>query len=223
MKAFLIIPAYNEARSIGDVITSCRQAGYSQIIVVDDGSQDKTAEKAREQGALVVRHHINRGAGAATQTGLEAAKLLGAEVVVTLDGDGQHQAKDIARLLQGVTSREADLVIGSRFLEKNRIPFLRRVFNLLANVITFLLSGIFLTDSQSGMKAFGKKALANIYVTANGFEFSSEIIREAKYYGLTTKEVPISVLYTPYSLAKGQNFATGLTTVFKLIVRALMR
>jgi hypothetical protein len=121
-------------------------------------------------------------------------------------------------------TRESDIVIGSRFLNHgNSVPAMRRVFNRIANIITFFLAGIMLTDSQSGLKAFSRKALETIKMSANGFEFSSEIIREAHYYQLSITEVPVSVVYTPYSLSKGQNLSTGLTTVFRLIIRTLMR
>ena len=93
----------------------------------------------------------------------------------------------------------------------------------IANIITFVLAGVYLTDTQSGLKALSRKALEKICITANGYEFCSEIIREAKYYKLDIIEIPVSVIYTPYSLSKGQNLSTGLTTVFKLIVRTLMR
>jgi glycosyltransferase involved in cell wall biosynthesis len=224
MKVFIVIPAYNEEEHIGDVLTACQHEGFADIIVVNDGSDDRTGEIAMQQGAIVVEHYINRGVGAATQTGIEAAKLLGADIVITMDADGQHSPKDISTILHPIMDQTADIVIGSRFLEKNNtIPLLRRFFNFLANIITMLLAGKYLTDSQSGMKGLGKKALENIYIAANGYEFSSEIIREASFIKLRIREVPVSVLYTEYSLSKGQNLATGIITIFKLIIRSLMR
>jgi glycosyltransferase involved in cell wall biosynthesis len=224
MKIIIIIPAYNEEKNIRDIIVSCKLLGYNNIIVIDDGSNDKTAQIAREAGADVLSHMVNRGPGAATQTGLDAAKLLGADVAVTLDADGQHNLSDIKLLIDTLVNQKKDLVIGSRFLDnRNHIPLLRRLFNYIANIITFCLAGVYLTDTQSGLKALSRKALEKICITANGYEFCSEIIREAKYYKLDIIEIPVSVIYTPYSLSKGQNLSTGLTTVFKLIVRTLMR
>jgi glycosyltransferase involved in cell wall biosynthesis len=224
MKVVIIIPAYNEENNIKTIVNACQLLGYSHIIVVDDGSSDNTAAIAREAGADVVSHIINRGAGAATQTGLEAARLLDADVAVTIDADNQHKPQDIKSLINALAAKRCDVVIGSRFMSReNKVPLIRRLFNRIANIITYFLAGVMLTDSQSGLKAFSRKALETINITSNGFEFSSEIIREAHYYQLTITEVPVSVVYTPYSLSKGQNLSTGLATVFRLIIRTLMR
>jgi UDP-N-acetylglucosamine---dolichyl-phosphate N-acetylglucosaminyltransferase len=224
MKTVIVIPAYNEEENIRSLLASCQLLGYNNIIVVDDGSTDKTALIARGAGVVVVSHVINRGVGAATQTGLEAARIMGAEIAVTIDADGQHQAKDIKNIENALISFKRDIVIGSRFLHhENDIPRMRRIFNTIANIITFFLAGRYLTDTQSGLKAFSQTALECIQITANGFEFSSEIIREAQHFRLNIAEISASVVYTPYSLSKGQNLATGISTIFKLIIRALMR
>ena len=224
MKIVVIIPAYNEEKSIKSIVNSCQLLGFNDIIVADDGSTDATGRVAREAGATVVSHIINRGVGAATQTGLQAARLLGADAAVTIDADGQHTPRDIKKLINTLMATKSDIVIGSRFMNhENRIPVVRRVFNRIANIITFFLAGVMLTDSQSGLKAFSRKALETIRISTNGFEFSSEIVREAHYYQLAIKEVPVSVIYTAYSLSKGQNLSTGLTTIFRLIIRTLMR
>jgi glycosyltransferase involved in cell wall biosynthesis len=224
MKTVIVIPSYNEEHTIGHVISACRGEGFANILAVDDGSTDSTADMARAAGAVVVSHPVNRGAGAATQTGFAAALMMGADVVVTIDADGQHDPKDIERLLQQLRTRGTDIVIGSRFMRSgNRIPLMRRMFNITANCITFLLSGSYFSDTQSGLKAFSKKALACIHITSSGFEFSSEIIREARQFKLHIEEIPVGVIYSTYSLSKGQNLATGLSTVFKLVIRSLMR
>lgn len=224
MQIVIVIPAYNEENYIPDVIAACQAEGYHNIIVVDDGSSDQTASIARQAGSMVVCHIINRGVGAATQTGLQAARCLGADIAVTMDADGQHLARDIKKLIEDQLTRKSDITIGSRFLNKsNHIPVSRRLYNNIGNLITFFLSGIFLTDTQSGMKAFSKKALENINITSDGFEFSSEIIREARHFQFSIREVPISVVYTTYSLTKGQDLSLGIATVFKLVIRSLMR
>jgi len=224
MKVVIIIPAYNEEKNIKAIVNASQMLGYYDIIVVDDGSTDNTARIVREAGATVVSHIINRGVGAATQTGLQAARLLGADVAVTIDADDQHKPQDIKKLIDILVTKGSDIVIGSRFLNhENSVPVLRKVFNRIANIITFFLAGVMLTDSQSGLKAFSRKALETINISSNGFEFSSEIIREAHYSQLSITEVPVSVVYTPYSLSKGQNLSTGLATVFRLIIRTLMR
>jgi glycosyltransferase involved in cell wall biosynthesis len=224
MKVVIIIPAYNEEKNIKSIINACQLLGYSHIVVVDDGSTDNTAAIAREAGAVVVSHILNRGAGAATQTGLQAARLLNADVAVTIDADEQHKPQDIKSLINVLVAEKSDVVIGSRFMNhENRVPLVRRLFNRIANIVTYFLSGIMLTDSQSGLKAFSRKALETINISSSGFEFSSEIIRETDHYKLSITEVPVSVVYTPYSLSKGQNLSTGLATVFRLIIRTLMR
>ncbi len=220
----VIIPAYNEEASVAAVVRSCIAAGFPDIIVVDDGSSDATAEEAREAGARVVRHPINRGAGAATETGLELARRLGMQHVVITDADGQHDAGDLSRLLSAVQGKGADIAIGSRFLHaENRIPFLRRAFNAVANLITFVLTGIRTSDSQSGMKALGPRALEKIRIRTDGFEFCTEIFQEIGYHRLRFVEVPVTVRYDKASMRKGQNFSTGLSTVAKLFLRSLMR
>jgi glycosyltransferase involved in cell wall biosynthesis len=224
MKTVILIPAYNEELHIKDIIISCNILGYNNVIVIDDGSNDNTAPNARAAGAIVLSHVINRGPGAATQTGLEAAKFLGADIAVTLDADGQHHAKDIRNLIDAITVQKKDVAIGSRFLNNdNKIPLLRKIFNKTANLIIFFLTGIYLTDTQSGFKAFSKSALDKLYITSSGYEFSSEIIRQSKHHHLQITEIPISVNYTPYSLSKGQNLSTGLNTIYKMMVRLLIK
>lgn len=221
----VVIPAYNEETTIASVIRSCIESGFSTVIVVDDGSSDATASLSQAAGARVIRHLVNRGAGAATETGLEAARRLGMRYVVITDADGQHDAGDIVRLLSAVQEhQEIDIAIGSRFIHPgNRIPLLRRAFNTVANVITFLLTGLRTSDSQSGMKAFGPRALEKIRIRTDGFEFCTEIFQEIGYHGLRFAEVPITVRYDEASMRKGQNFSTGLSTVAKLLLRSLMR
>ena len=221
---WIVMPAYNEEASIGSVIASCRNEGYDNIIVVDDGSSDKTRSIAQQAGAFVVSHPINRGVGAATQTGLETARLFGASTVVTMDADGQHDPRDIQKLLEVLRTSRSDIVIGSRFLGGgNAIPLSRRLFNAVANMITLLLTGRYYSDSQSGLKAFSENALSKITITANGYEFSSEIFREARHFRLKVTETPVSVVYSDYSLTKGQHLAAGMSTVVKLMIRSVMR
>ena len=119
MKTIIILSAYNEEKQVGKVISSCRNEGYEDVIVVNDGSTDNTVNAARNAGAAVISHMINRGAGAATQTGLEAARMMGADIAVTMDADGQHQACDIKNLVECLIKQKTDIVIGSRFLKKD--------------------------------------------------------------------------------------------------------
>lgn len=222
MKLIAVIPAYDEERTIADVVA--RSMGFcSSVVVVDDGSSDSTVERARKAGAVVVRHQVNRGAGAATVTGLRAAAALGARAVVTLDADGQHDPAEISKVVQPIIDGQADVVIGARLLSRQEMPRLTRVFNSVANIVTYLLSGIWCSDSQSGFRAYSAKAVARIQLRSSGFEICSEISREVARCGFRMVEVPVSAIYPPNSSHKGQNYSTGMETVFRLIVRSLMR
>ncbi|KKQ72094.1 MAG: family 2 glycosyl transferase [Candidatus Peregrinibacteria bacterium GW2011_GWC2_39_14] len=223
MKTFIVIPAYNEAKIVSCAVHDLKIHGYRDIVVVDDGSSDKTFEEAERAGAVAIKHVINCGVGAATQTGIDFALKNGADAIVTFDADCQHSADDIEGLIEPILKRKYDVVIGSRFLNKQKIPFSRRVFNKIGNFLTYLISGIYSTDSQSGIKVFSREAAKKIRITANRFEYCSEIFREIKETRLSFIEVPVKVSYTAYTKLKGQNFAHGLETGFKLIVRSLMR
>ncbi len=218
----VVMPAYNEASHIGALVHKL-VANKKVVVVVDDGSSDGTCAIAHQAGAHVLRHLVNCGPGAATQTGLEYAYKLGATYVVTCDADGQHEVGDIDKLLTYIQATKKDVIFGSRFLQENSVPVLRRLANTVANIVTFLLSGIFLSDSQSGLKVFTRTALEKIRITANGFEFCTEIVREVADGNLTYAEYPIRVYYSADTLAKGQNLSTGLVTVCKLVIRSLMR
>jgi glycosyltransferase involved in cell wall biosynthesis len=223
VKAVAVIPAYNEASHIAEVVRQA-QRHVQRVIVIDDGSTDGTGERAQQAGALVLSHAMNCGPGAATMTGIQAARLLAAEVVVTLDADGQHNPNDIPKLLAPVRRGEADVVIGTRFRgPKNSIPFLRRLFNGIGNAFTYLTTGKYVSDSQSGFKAFGEQALRNIRLHLSGFEFCTEIIREAQVYRWRIVEVPIRVTYSEYTLAKGQSFSGGVVTACKILLRSFLR
>ena len=222
MKMFALIPAYNEETTIADVLTRTRPY-VDGMIVVDDGSSDRTAEIARTQGAVVVSHVINRGLGAAIGTGFAAAQSLGADIVVTLDADGQHDPTEIKKFVEAI-EKGADVVIGSRLLTGFvGMPVHRRVAQVVGNLVTFFLFGAWVTDSQSGFRAFTKHALSKIQIKTNRMEVSSELIAEAKRNGLILVEVPIQAIYTEYSLSKGQSFFVGIKTLLKLVVRRLTR
>jgi len=223
MKTIIVIPAFDEAVRIGRLVEAVRRAGYSDVLVVDDGSADDTARAARSAGAMVASHCCNRGAGAASRTGWEAALRMGADAVVQLDADGQHDPAEIAAVLAPVLSDEADMTIGGRLKGRSRMPVVTRLFNFIANAITYMLSGIWLADSQSGFRGISRGALERMEVETSGFEFCTEMVMEAARLGLRIEQVPITTVYRPEHQAKGQNYSTGLSTVFKLMVRSLMR
>lgn len=219
----IVIPAYGEAESVADVVAGALKAGFPRVLVVDDGSRDGTAGRARGAGAMVLSHLVNRGAGAAVRTGLDAARIMGFDAAVTLDGDGQHDPAEIARVLAPVAEGRADIAVGARLLERRRMPPMVRFFNTAANAVTWLLCGRWYRDSQSGFRAWSGRAMEKVEISSSGYEFCSEIGREAARHGLSVVEVPISAIYTRRTERKGQGYATGLETVFRLLVRSLMR
>jgi len=212
MNVWIVMPAYNEERTIGGVLNAIKQEGYSKVIVVDDGSRDRTAKIAHSKGAVVVSHPRNMGLGAALRTGLETARKRNADCVVTFDADGQHDSKAVRKLSEALNG--ADLAIGVR--QHRGIPLHKRVGNFGLNFITYLFSGVF-TDSQSGSRAFNRKALEKIKIKSNRYEVSSEIIIRAKRHGLRLRDVPVKCFYTEYSKARGTTILSGLRIFLALI------
>jgi len=193
------IPAYNEAEHIGDIVCEALKH-VDEVIVVDDGSTDDTAQIAKAAGALVIRSGINQGPGQATKVCFQLAKEKKAEALVTLDGDGQHNAEEIPRVVAPILNGRADVVIGSRFLNrKSNIPTYRR---FAIRVITFLFnfaSKVKLSDSQSCYRVYSKNALSLLSITEKGFGFSIELLAQARQKGLVMAEVPISCVYNSTS------------------------
>lgn len=216
MKDWIVMPAYNEELSVGKVLDALKREGWRKIIVVDDGSRDRTAEIARSKGALVVSHEKNMGLGAALRSGLTRARKLGADCVVTFDADGQHDPNAVESLSKAL--KNADLVIGVR--RHLGIPLHKRVGNFSLNLITCLFSGVF-TDSQSGSRAFSKRALKLIRIRSNRYEVSSEIIIQAKKRGLRLQEAPVKCFYTKYSKARGTTIASGIRIFWRLILQKI--
>jgi len=221
MRTAAIIPALNEEQRVESVVRDVLPF-VDTVFVVDDGSRDRTAEVSERAGAVVLRHAINCGAGAATMTGLEAARTNGFDCAVTIDADGQHNPQDISRLLEHIRSG-ADLAIADRFSSKSNIPLIRRIFNSIGNALTFAVTGIYLPDTQCGFKAFGPRALREVDIRMSGFEFCTEIIREAGKYRWKIATVPSKVVYSEYTLAKGQSFANGIKTAAKILLRSFLR
>lgn len=230
MKTIIVIPAYNEEQTVGEVVR--RAAGQADTLVIDDGSTDRTREIARAAGARIVSHVVNRGLGAALGTGLAAALAHGAEVIVTLDADLQHDPEEMPRLVEPIVSGKADLVIGSRLLPfstplnpsqpfSSPMPWYRQFQNKTGNLVTYFLFGVRCTDTQSGFRAFSRRAAEMIQIQTDGMEVSSEILQQAHRLGLRMVEVPIAARYSRYSLSKGQNLALGVRTAWRLFLQRL--
>ena len=194
MRTLIITPAYNEELTVGSVVALARK--YGDVLVVDDGSHDRTSEIAQNAGALVLRHETNRGKGEALRTGFKYALLKGYDVVVTLDADGQHNPDEIPVLLEPIVNGKADLVIGSRYMgtNKKRIPLYRR-FGLWVLNEGIKAATSMNVDSQSGFRAMTVDALKKLNLNSNGYSVEADMVIRAKETGLRVKEVPINVRY----------------------------
>jgi len=217
-KTYIVIPAKNEDSYISSLINQIKTLGYHNIVVVNDQSTDKTSELAEEfEDVVVLDHVINLGAGASTQTGIAYAVSKSADVIVTIDADLQHNPKDICRLISHMEEEGSDLVIGSRFIQpKNKIPASRRFYNGVGNVISFLLTGPNLTDSQSGLKAISGPLSKKLDLNYDGFEFCMEIIKQAHAKNFKIDEIPVDVRYTAETTKKGQNLKSGFDMIARL-------
>jgi glycosyltransferase involved in cell wall biosynthesis len=224
-KVYIILPAYSESKVIKEVISSIKKEGYKNIIVVDDGSNDNTYQEAKSTGVIAISHPINRGKGAATQTGIDAAKLLNADIIVTMDSDGQHDPKDIKKLIKPIIDSKANVVIGSRMLNTKDMPKSRIMMNKIGNIVTYIFFGIMVSDSQSGFRAYNKKAYNSVYTYMDRYEFESEMLGQITDAKLKLQEVPIKVIYTEYSLSKYKHMskfsAQGLTNGIKMVIRLI--
>jgi len=188
-----VIPAYNEERSIAKVVLRTRQK-VDRVIVIDDGSTDATAEIGEALGATVIRHRKNLGYGAAMRSAFEAVKELHVTAMVTLDADGQHDPKEIPLLLKRILDG-FDIVIGSRLSGKAKIPHYRRYG---ISILNFAMrkAHVDVTDSQSGYRAYSRKALDQVHPTEDGMSAGVEILLQARNYGLKICEVPIKCDYS---------------------------
>lgn len=194
-KIIAAIPCFNEERFIGSVVLKAKSY-VDQVIVIDDGSTDKTAMVAEQAGATVIRHDSNVGKAAAVNTAFQNARETGCEALVLIDGDAQHEPEDIPRLLQPVLEGEADIVVGSRFLQtKSHVPRFRALGQRILTFLTNIGAEVKLTDSQSGFRAFSRKAIATLSFAEKGFSVESEMQFLAKEADLRMVEVPVSIEY----------------------------
>lgn len=210
---WVVIPAYNEATVIGSVVEDVRRF-IEHVVVVDDCSKDGTAPAARNAGAIVLRHIINRGQGAAIQTGLEFALRNGAEAIVTFDADGQHSADDLASMLAPIHARKVDFVLGSRFAGGSDVPALRRLTLKFAVLFTRLTSGLRVTDAHNGLRAFSRRGARAIHIRLDRMAHASEIMDQIRSSGLPYVEVPVRVRYTEYTRRKGQRGVHAIRVAF---------
>jgi len=215
---WIVIPAFNEGEVIQTVVAGVTQQ-YKNVVVVDDCSRDITGQAAAAGGATVLRHPINLGQGAALQTGLAYAYSQGAEYVITFDADGQHRVEDIPVLMDVHKQTQADIVIGSRFLGTTlNMPAPKRAILKLAVQFTRLTSGLKLTDAHNGLRLFNRNAIHKIKITQNRMAHASEIVDQIKGLGLNAAEAPVTIIYTEYSIRKGQKLSNAFNILVELLV-----
>lgn len=220
-----MIPAFNEATVISDVVTDVRSA-FGNVVCVDDGSRDDTAERAWRAGAHVVRHPVNLGQGAAIQTGVEYARSQpGAAIFATFDADGQHRVADVLRMIGRLTTDDVDIVVGTRFADSAPVdmPVLRRLLFPLIAKLSPASRKLRLTDAHNGLRVFNRTVADGLNLTMNGMAHASEIIAEIVDNGWRVAEEPVEILYTDYSMSKGQPLVNGVNIVFDGLLRRRMR
>lgn len=217
MKTACIIPAWNEAKHITTVLNKVKGL-VDFIIVVDDASSDNTFALAQAGGALVIRHLINRGQGAALQTGTDYALQLGADIIVHFDADDQFDAEEISDIVQPIITGEADVVFGSRFLDKkSKLPKLKQYLILPLGRLINRFFGVSTSDPQSGFRAYTKEVALSFRIENRGMAHCSEILIKLSQGKWRLKEVPITVTYHEY----GQKFTGGIRIIKDLLIQKL--
>jgi glycosyltransferase involved in cell wall biosynthesis len=215
----IIVPAYNEAPVIASVLGELLER-YEHVVCVDDGSTDETAAQVRPTSAVLVRHPINLGQGAALQTGIEyALQDPSIAYFVTYDADGQHRIEDVEALLAVVRSGEVDIALGSRFLRPGTSMTATRRFVLrLAVVFTRITAGMDVTDAHNGLRAFNRRVAETLDIELSDMSHASEVIVKIKQHGYRWREVPVVVNYTEYSMRKGQSAWNAINIAFDLFL-----
>lgn len=224
----VIVPAYNEATVIADVIQTSKEAfakikGFDiDIVVINDGSRDQTSSEAKKGGAIVVDHILNSGAGGATLTGLAYARKHKYDIAATMDADGQHAPEDVVKGIKKIDKSPSGLLIGSRLIDSEGMSKTKVLGNKGLSLITKVLFGVNVTDSQSGLRIYSRAAIEKLDWKTTGYEFCSEMIWRAKQLGIEIEEFPIQAIYTDYSRSKGQNNWNAINIVKRLFKQRIV-
>ena len=218
---YIVVPAYNEEKTVSEIIEGIVEEGYN-VVLVNDGSKDNTLNLAIESKTkypdkiFVISHMINRGLGAALKTGMTVAQNKGAKYILTFDADGQHEISDIKKVVKPLQDGEADVCIGARPFKD--MPLSKSFANLVMNFLTLVFYGCNVKDSQGGLRAFTADAASQINIVSSGYGVSSEFIKEISDKNLKLSEVTITTIYTPETQSKGTDAIVGLKILFKMIV-----
>ncbi len=225
---FVVIPAYNEREALAQTLAELEPYGYS-IVVVDDGSAIPEIEYIRTPVSSPIwylRHITNLGAGAAVQTGTEFALFKGASVIVHFDADGQHIASQIERLIEPIRQGTCDVVMGSRFIDtydRKLVPLKKRILLRAGIVVSWLFTGMWLTDTHNGFRALSRNAAKHIKLVENGYAHCTEILGQIRKSKVRYMEMPTTVRYTSHSVAKGQSMFNSVNIFIDLMVQKILR
>jgi glycosyltransferase involved in cell wall biosynthesis len=218
---WLVVPVYNEGQVIEEVVRAARQT-FPNIVCVDDGSKDDSADRIRAGGAHLVQHPINLGQGAAIQTGIEyARKQPGAQYFVTFDADGQHRVEDVLTMLERLHSEDVDIVVGTRFRGnvQEGVPLIKRIVLKTVVLLSPRTRRLGLTDAHNGLRVFTKKVADEMNITLNGMGHASEIVELIDVRKWRVAEEPVTILYTEYSMSKGQSLINGVNILFDTMLK----
>ena len=210
---WLIIPCFNEGTVIGDVIRHARET-FPNIVAVNDGSSDNSAEEIHKAGAHLVNHPVNLGQGAAIQTGVEYARAQpGARYFVTFDADGQHQVKDVVAMLERLRNEPVDIIVGTRFgrprSADDQVPWIKRLVLKTVVLLSPRTRKLGLSDAHNGLRVFNMKVADELNNRMNGMSHASEFVAQMDERGWRVSEQPVDILYTDYSMSKGQSLING--------------
>jgi len=224
-KIIVLVPTHNEGSVLRQSVEPLLQQMPLQVVIIDDGSHQPAVKQVQGLPVVVLRHKVNLGQGAALQTGITYARKANADYVITFDADGQHAASDLPALLQPLLRNEADIVLGSRFINghSNSVPLFKKGILHAARFINYSFTGILLSDAHNGIRAFNKTALDKISLTENRMAHASEILFLIKKHRLRYKEVPVTVRYTRYARQKGQGGGSAIKILFDLLLHKLFK
>ncbi|HET8640451.1 MAG TPA: glycosyltransferase family 2 protein [Pseudonocardiaceae bacterium] len=217
---WVVIPVFNEEQVIAGVVGDVQQV-FPNVVCVDDGSRDRSAQRVAATGAHLVRHPVNMGQGAALQTGLSYALAReGGRYFVTFDADGQHRVEDALRMVELARQGGADAVLGSRFLDQPRkVPAAKRVVLRAVVALSPTARRLQLTDTHNGLRVLTRPVAEGLRITMNGMAHASEIVSQLAKARARVVEAPVTILYTEYSMSKGQSLINGVNILFDLSVR----
>ena len=220
---WIVIPAYNEAKVILSVVEPLLTCGY-QVVVVDDCSTDSTRAEIKKTKAHLLSHPINLGQGAALQTGISYALMENADYIVTFDGDGQHLVSEIPKLLKPLMDGQCDVTLGNRFMPGGsalNIPRSKRYLLRVATIFTRCLTRLDVSDTHNGFRAFNANAAKIISITQNRMAHATQILSEIRKHRLRYREVAVQIIYTKYSIKKGQRISGAFNIIWESLMEFL--